>query len=301
MTHAGAADTSHLEGLHMMIYALCLAILAAPYTEYSRGLSAEWIEGCELNRHVRDMAIAAGLDRTDANILMIDLVGAKFGPPDRGKIDHWKKKGFDLYAFLRKIRELEGLPFSEKHKISQLNLLLWMSVSEDQELHEWFIQIIEARMKEPIKTEEDIGHMSTLLIALGYLRRDRALDILFWFQSQEAWANDPPIRIEIDGMTPECRQVEEICLRQSACSGIARSGTDRALHAFATGDGLAEDMGPLDSYFRTAAHAHCGIYGIFTAYRKGLEPEVKAALMAVFEKYGMEYPGEERYRSSVLF
>lgn len=141
----------------MMIYILCLAALSAPREGAPADYSKPWIEGSELNRSVRDMAIAAGLDRTDANILMIDLVGAKFGPPDRGKIDQWKKKGFDLYAFLRKIRELEGLPFSEKHKISQLNLLLWMSVSEDQELHEWFIQFIEDRMKEPIKTQEDMG------------------------------------------------------------------------------------------------------------------------------------------------
>ena len=147
---------------------------------------------------------------------------------------------------------------------------------------------------------EDLNRMSTLLEALGRLGSDRALDILFWLQSKEAWANDPPIRIEIEAMTPECKQVEEFFLRKSACLGIAYSGADRALHAFATGEGLADDLGPREGYFDSAAHARCGIYGILSAYRKGLEPEVKAALEAIFEHYGMEYPGEEKYRLNVL-
>ena len=286
----------------MFLFALSIAALSLPCGAAPAAYSKEWmwIETDEMNRHVRDMAIAAGLEKNDANWLMEDLEGTEFGPPDRGRIDYWKEKGFDLYAFLRRIRGLEGLPFIEKNRISQLNVLLWMSVCEDPELREWFIQFTEDRMKEPIKTPENVKRMGTLLEALGHLRSDRALDILFWLQSKEAWANDPPIRIEIEAMTPECRQLEEYYLRQAACDGIAYSGADRALHAFATGEGLAEDIGPRDAYFRLAAHARCGIYGILSAYRKGLEPEVKAALEAIFEHYGMEYRGEERYRLNVL-
>ena len=67
----------------MFIYGLCLAILAAPYPGQTHEYARMWIETDELNRHVRDMAIAAGLAKNHANWLMADLEGTEFCSPDR--------------------------------------------------------------------------------------------------------------------------------------------------------------------------------------------------------------------------
>lgn len=278
----------------MFHFSLCLAILAAPYTEYSRGLSEKWIENCELNRRVRDMAIEAGLQKIDANDLMMDLVGTQLIPPHRVYVEYWKEKGFDLGAFLKRIRGLEGLPFFEKRSVSQENILLWMIPLKDPELSAWVIEFVLDQMKQPVKTEKDASRMRELLIVLGHEGSDRALDILFRVQSKEAWAEDPPVQVELHKESPESHELEIDYLRAAAITGIAYSGTDRALHAFATGEGIADDIRAVhESYFDSAAHARVGIYSTLWAYRRGLEPGVEAELKAIYKKYGVEYRPED--------
>ncbi len=285
----------------MVHFSLCLAILAAPYTEYSRGLSEKWSENCELNRRGRDMAIEAGLQKIDANDLMMDLVGTQLIPPHRVYVEYWEEQEFDLCAFLKRIRALPGLPFFDRYKISQLNILLWMTPLGDPELDEWLIGFVRDEMRKPIKTEEEAKHMRDLLVVLGHERSDESLDILFRVQSKEAWVKDPPIKIQIGGMSPESEELERFYIRASALTGIAYSGTDRALHAFATGEGIADDMGTsFESQFRTAAHARVGIYGISKAYRIGLNPEVEAELRAIYKKHGIEYIGKRQVRKPNL-
>ena len=273
----------------MFIYGLCLAVLAAPYPEQTREYFNQWIENDELNRHVRDMAIAMGLEKVDANDLVQDLVGTLM-PPYPPDVEYWKEKGFDLSAFLKRIRSLEGLPFFDKCKISQQNILLWMIPLEDSELNEWVIEFVCDQMKQPVKTQQDAARLRQLFIVLGHEGSDRALDILFRVQSKEAWVEDPPVQVELHKESPESHELEIYYLRAAAITGIAYSGTDRALHAFATGEGIADDMGASwESEFDSAAHARVGIYDTLWAYRRGLEPGVEAELEAIYKKYGVEY------------
>ena len=277
----------------MFIYGLCLAVLAAPYPEQTREYFNQWIENDELNRHVRDMAIAMGLEKVDANDLVQDLVGTLM-PPYPPDVEYWKEKGFDLSAFLKRIRSLEGLPFFDKCKISQQNILLWMIPLKDPELSAWVIEFVLDQMKQPVKTEQDAARLRQLFIVLGHEGSDRALDILFRVQSKEAWVEDPPVQVELHKESPESHELEIYYLRAAAITGIAYSGTDRALHAFATGEGIADDMGASwESEFDSAAHARVGIYSTLWAYRRGLEPGVEAELKAIYKKYGVEYRPED--------
>ena len=273
----------------MLLFSLCFLVLSAPYSEQSREFHNQCIENDELNRHVRDMAIAMGLEKVDANDLVQDLVGTLM-PPYPPDVEYWKEKGFDLSAFLKRIRSLEGLPFFDKCKISQQNILLWMIPLKDPELSAWVIEFVLDQMKQPVKTEQDARRMRELLIVLGHEGSDKALDILFRVQSKEAWVEDPPVQVELHKESPESHELEIYYLRAAAITGIAYSGTDRALHAFATGEGIADDMGASwESEFDSAAHARVGIYSTLWAYRRGLEPGVEAELEAIYKKYGVEY------------
>ena len=274
----------------MLVFSLCFLVLAAPYPEQTREYFNQWIENDELNRCVRDMAIESGLERMDANDLMIDLLGTHRVPPLRTDVEYWKEKGFDLSAFLKRIRGLEGLPFFEKRSVSQENILLWMIPLKDPELSAWVIEFVLDQMKQPVKTEKDASRMRELLIVLGHEGSDKALDILFRVQSKEAWIEDPPVQVELHRESPESHEAEIDYLRGAALTGIAYSGTDRALHAFATGEGIADDIRAVhESYFDSAAHARVGIYDTLWAYRRGLEPGVEAELEAIYKKYGVEY------------
>ena len=154
-------------------------------------------------------------------------------------------------------------------------------------------------MKGPIETQDDVDRISGLLNALGYDGGDKALDILFRFQSKEAWLTDPLIPIGAVAGTPESREEIIRTLRYGALAGLALSGRDRALCAFGTGQGLAEDLSAFESMFDTAAHARFGMYNIPWHYKKGLDPDVEEKLRAIYEKYGMEYRARDMYGTKV--
>ena len=286
-----------------MIWCICLTILAAPYSEEDQENVRQYVEKYELTRKVRDMAIEAGLGKKDANELTVDLGGSPAFPPLRKFVEYWKKKeGFDLFPFLEGVAEMEGLPFQRPPSppanagLSLRTTLNWIAVCKEPQSSEWLLRYVQARMEEPIKTEQEARRIKDIVRTLGYDGKDTAVDFLFRLQSKKAWEHTPPVAIEIEGLSPEAIRLEAYHIRSAAVAGIAFSGSDRALRAFATGKGLADDVvGLPESYFDTAAHARFGMYALDWHYRKGLEPEVEAALRAIYEKYGMEYKGKEMY------
>jgi hypothetical protein len=298
-----------------MLISLLLTLLAAPYPESERHLLEESLEKYEMNRRVRDAAVEAGLEELDANDLMIDMKSTTSFPPTRCEVEYWKRKGFDLCGFLKGIRDfVDDLPFSKKrrlrthaelaegysqlYQVTQRNVLLWMSACKDPETSEWLIRSVETLMKQPMKTDEDLEHLQTWFVALGHNGSDKALDVLFWLQSAETWQSELPIQIQIKGLSPEFIEAEILDLRYAALKGIAFSGSDRALHAFATGEGIAEDMKCICAeLFGMAAHAHFGIYCISSFYSQdAADPEVEGNLQAIYAKYGMDYSEKERYK-----
>ncbi len=280
----------------MLCFGLCLAIMAAPYPEVSRRYFEEWIAESEVNRAVRKAALEAGLSEVDANDLVSDLM-CKFPshPPSHKYLQYWEREEFDLWTFLKQIKDWEGLPFCGKHEVSQLSILLWICRCEDHELREWLIQFVQNQMKQPITNYEDAERVHNLLAVLGHEKSDDALNVLFRLQSKEAWDQNPPIQIQMADMSTESKEVEIYYVRAAALTGIAFSGTDRALHAFATGNGLADDLSGFESNFHVAAHARFGIYELRRRYEIGLEPELEAKLKALYEKYGMKYEGRDLF------
>lgn len=293
-----------------MVWYLCLAIFVAPYPEHEQDGIQEIVEEHALSRRVRDMAIQAGLPKKDANELTVDLGTSSLYPPFRESIAYWEnKEGFDLFSFLKGVVQLAELPFEapslyktlqcRSSQLSQRTTLNWIAVCDDPRSTEWFIKYLNDVMIEPIKTKDDADRIRALIRTLGYDGSDRALDFLFRLQSREAWENAPPVQILTDEESSDSKDNTVLSLRRAAVTGIALSGTDRALHAFGTGEGLADDMWP-SGMFSTAAHAHFGMYALGWHYRKGLEPEVKKELQAIYDEYGVEYLGEKRYKSNVV-
>ena len=291
-----------------MILCFCLAILTALNPGEEPESIQERVEQDPICRKARDMAIMAGLKQEDANELAYELGASPVFPPPRERVEYWEdKEGFDLFPFLQSVLEVEGIPFKGPRMgqpsfgptmLSQSNILNWIVVCHDPESSEWLIEYVETQMKEPIRSINVAKKIYHLMKCLGYDGSDKAVDILFRLQSKEAWENAPPVEIQIEGLSPEATRLEMDEIRRVAVTGIAFSGTDRALHAFATGEGLADDMlGACESYFITAAHARLGIYSIISPYEPGLQPELKAALEAIYDEYGVKYPWEGSFEA----
>lgn len=294
-----------------MIWLLHLVVLFAPYPDNELDRIQESIEKYELSCRVRDMAIAQGLDKRNANELTLDISGSSAFPPLRKSVEYWEKmEDFDLFPFLQSVVTIEGLPFEKQpfqqatqgpsFGLSRLTTLNWIAVCKDPRSSEWLIKYVEERLKESINTEYDAHCIRELIKTLGYDGSDKALDILFRLQSKEAWGENSPIHFRLANASPESKGLAVYYIREAALAGIAFSGTERAIHAFGTGQGLADDLAPFEGMFRTAVHAHFGMYALKWHYRKGLEPEVKEKLKAIYDEYGVEYLGEKRYKSNVV-
>ncbi|GMV90885.1 MAG: hypothetical protein AMXMBFR82_06630 [Candidatus Hydrogenedentota bacterium] len=104
-----------------------------------------------------------------------------------------------------------------------------------------FIQVIEPRLKQDI-VKDDLSLIRCSMIGLGWQGDQRGLELLFQMASKEFWAQIAP-----DGVT--CADCDNIpagdvstYLRKQALSALAESGTDEAMRAFATGEGLPADL-----------------------------------------------------------
>ena len=294
-----------------MIWLLHLVVLFAPYPDNELDKIQDLIEKDELSRRVRDMAIAQGLDKRNANELTLDISGGSAFPPLRKSVEYWEKmEGFDLFPFLRSVVLIEEIPFdvgpfqratrSPSLGLSRSTTLNWIAVCKDPRSSEWLIKYVEDFMKKPIFTEYDAHYIQALIKKLGYDGSEEALDVLFRLQSKEAWGENPPIHFRFADASPESKRLGVYDIREAALAGIALSGTERAIHALGTGQGLAEDLAPFEGMFRTAVHAHFGMYALTWHYQKGLEPEVKEKLKAIYDEYGVQYLGEKRYKSNVV-
>ena len=87
-----------------MIWLLHLVVLFAPYPDNELDRIQESIEKYELSCRVRDMAIAQGLDKRNANELTLDISGSSAFPPLRKSVEYWEKmEDFDLFPFLQSL------------------------------------------------------------------------------------------------------------------------------------------------------------------------------------------------------
>ncbi len=281
-----------------MNLALVVLLFGAPYAKsVPDDYYLEVIKQYESNQRVLHAALENDLELSDAYDLTIKLMGPSIYPPRREVVEYWEERDFDLLPFLISIAQMEELPFSSLPRsapeVSQLNVLKWIALCSNPDSTAWLLGYVGERMNKPIETHHDLTQLMDILTVLGLARKDNALDLLFGIQAKKEWRDDASIRI--DESAPDSKESIVYNLRKAALLGIAVSGTDRALRAFATGEGLADDMGTFDDEFSTAAHARFGIYDLSWHYQNGLAPEVEAELKALFDKYHMKYRAKEKF------
>ena len=279
---------------------ILVVLLSAPYMKSSPENYMDVMREYESNQRVLRAALENGLELSDAYDLTIKLMGTSIDPPKRENVAYWEQKDFPFLGFLTQILETTDMPLSRppytRHHVSQITVLNWIAVSQHPECTDWLIKYAEELLKKPIESDEDVERLKGTLKALGYNGSEQALDMLFHMQSKRAWENGDCVDLKsYEGSSRKSQQSIVFELRAAALTGIAFSGTERALKAFATGEGLADDMGRFDGEFCIAAHARFGLYNLSWHYQNGLAPEVEAELKSVYDKYHMEYRAKEQF------
>lgn len=292
-----------------MLALLFLLTMSAPCDDHE-GIAwyAEMVENSASCRVVRDEAVRFGLEKAEADELAIDI-GSSGSPPAREIVERWERE-FNLFRFLTRIIALEAeLPFHHQrmrggpHGVDVLNVLNWMGRCRAPEKTRWVIDYVKKRMRDMCASDDKdrfIWNLCQLILVLGNEGSDEALDILFALLSEEAWAGgELPVPIAIEEIPSEERKSALLSFRKAAMMGIAYSGTDRALHAFATGEGLAGGL-HLDEGFHICAHRRFGI-GYFLRFYAYVtpDPELIARIEAVYRQYGKEYNVQEEYASQI--
>jgi len=169
----------------------------------------------------------------------------------------YESKGLNISPFLATIVLDENESVSTRtHAIFLLGQL------ENPASTDVFIQIIEPRLKQDI-VKDDLSLIRCSMIALGWQGDQRGLGLLFQMASKEFWDQIAP-----DGVT--CADCDNIpagnvstYLREQALQALAESGTDEAMRAFATGEGLPVDLSrSFPHYLDLAVYRKCDIMSI---------------------------------------
>jgi len=148
----------------------------------------------------------------------------------------YKAKDLNISPFL------ETVVLDESESVStRTQAIFLLGQMEEDSSTDVFIDIIELRLKHEMM-KDDIELIRCSMIALGWQGNKRALELLFKLASKEFWAQVTP-----DGIA--CADCDIIpggnvitYLRKQALSALAGSGTDEAIRAFATGEGLPADL-----------------------------------------------------------
>ncbi|GMV90932.1 MAG: hypothetical protein AMXMBFR82_07100 [Candidatus Hydrogenedentota bacterium] len=137
---------------------------------------------------------------------------------------------------------LETIVLDESESVStRTQAIFLLGQLEENSSTDVFIDIIDSRLKQEMM-KDDIELIRCSMIALGWQGDKRALELLFKLASKEFWAQVTP-----DGIAcADCDTIQEgnviTYLRKQALSALAGSGTDEAIKAFATGEGLPADL-----------------------------------------------------------
>lgn len=165
--------------------------------------------------------------------------------------------------------------------------LFWLGMTRDIRALPTFLKIINTPLPDPVSGEE-LEALRCAILALGFNGSEEALDLVFKMMTVDYW--------KARGGAPACpdrnysRERTEIFLRQQAAGGLGSSGTDRAIHAFATGENVPPDLLEMANIcLLESMYRQCGVYSMPDSL-DALEPEKRARFeivkKRVFAKYG---------------
>ncbi|MCP4641915.1 MAG: hypothetical protein GY851_15850 [bacterium] len=210
-----------------------------------------------------------------------------------GRFDFWRKSGIDLVPLLVHLGSESDLPMVSEFPLSKYVVFSWLGHLADEEAVEFLLELVDSAFEEGIRSRHDVHYLMYLFNCLGCSGHAKALEFLFNAQSREFWEGTGPNfelpAIEGAMTSEEHAAMRRRMLRESALQAIAASGTERALKALATGQGISPRFhDDLEYLFAVAARTSVGIPGFPENVGRSVPDDKLEALESVCERYGME-------------
>jgi len=248
-------------------------------------------------------AEAYGIELPHAKMLLYDLDQLASEALVRERETYYRKHNVDIGPFLVHLVEDGELPESRGAAVGAIaegTVLFWMAVLGGEKPSEYLLNRVKTMMKGPITSGLEAQELERSISQLGMSRYEPALDYLFRIQSKEFWEGaDAPLIDLPPSHKWSAVQIEEQTIKgiqMSALQGLAASGTDRVIHAFATGEGINPAyQNHLASLFKSAARFHFNIVGAPELYGQPLPEETLKGLQDLYAKYGKTYVPEKAH------
>ena len=227
--------------------------------------------------------------------------------PGRDSIDFalYKALDIDLVPFLLNLLDSEDLPRGSGYSPNQLTqsmVLGFLGQVDDVRARERLLSETIDYLEKPLTTRDDLEFLRCLLYPLLATGSEEGLDLAFALHSDAYWATPEAPEVEMaafgDRSSDQETELAIWRIKEIAFHALEFSGTDRALQAFATGEGINPRFRGgklLASAFDTCARARVGIVGMPEWYGRPLPKDKLRELEEIYATYGKTYvPERER-------
>ena len=227
--------------------------------------------------------------------------------PGRDSIDFalYKALDIDLVPFLLNLLDSEDLPRGTGYSPNQLTqsmVLGFLGQVDDVRARERLLSETIDYLEKPLTTRDDVEFLRCLLYPLLATGSEEGLDLAFALHSDDYWATPEAPEVDMaafgDRSSDQETELAIWRIKEIAFHALEFSGTDRALQAFATGEGINPRFRGgkrLTSAFDACARARVGIVGMPEWYGRPLPKDKLRELEEIYATYGKTYvPERER-------
>jgi len=227
--------------------------------------------------------------------------------PGRNSINFalYKALDIDLVPFLLNLLDSEDLPRGTGYSPNQLTqsmVLGFLGQVDDVRARERLLSETIDYLEKPLTTRDDVEFLRCLLYPLLATGSEEGLDLAFALHSDDYWATPEAPEVDMaafgDRSSDQETELAIWRIKEIAFHALEFSGTDRALQAFATGEGINPRFRGgklLASAFDTCARARVGIVGMPEWYGRPLPKDKLRELEEIYATYGKTYvPERER-------
>ena len=227
--------------------------------------------------------------------------------PGRDSIDFalYKALDIDLVPFLLNLLDSEDLPRGSGYSPNQLTqsmVLGFLGQVDDVRARERLLSETIDYLEKPLTTRDNLEFLRCLLYPLLATGSEEGLDLAFALHSDDYWATPEAPEVDMaafgDRSSDQETELAIWRIKEIAFHALEFSGTDRALQAFATGEGINPRFRGgkrLTSAFDACARARVGIVGMPEWYGRPLPKDKLRELEEIYATYGKTYvPERER-------
>ena len=227
--------------------------------------------------------------------------------PGRNSINFalYKALDIDLVPFLLNLLDSEDLPRGSGYSPNQLTqsmVLGFLGQVDDVRARERLLSETIDYLEKPLTTRDNLEFLRCLLYPLLATGSEEGLDLAFALHSDDYWATPEAPEVDMaafgDRSSDQETELAIWRIKEIAFHALEFSGTDRALQAFATGEGINPRFRGgkrLTSAFDACARARVGIVGMPEWYGRPLPKDKLRELEEIYATYGKTYvPERER-------